>query len=68
METVTIPKAEYQQFLELKSRCTELEQQVQFFMEQIRLARQQRFGTSSEKTLRSRSTSSTRQNFWRTIV
>ena len=50
METVTIPKVEYQQFLELKNRCTELEQQVQFFMEQIRLARQQRFGASSEKT------------------
>lgn len=50
METVTIPKVEYQQYLELKSRCTELEQQVQFFMEQIRLARQQRFGASSEKT------------------
>jgi transposase len=50
METITIPKAEYQKYLALEARCTELEQQVQFFMEQNRLARQQRFGASSEKT------------------
>ncbi len=47
VENITISKTEYE---DLKTRCTELEQQVQFFMEQIRLSRQKQFGSASEKS------------------
>ena len=40
IETVTIPKAEYE---DLKSK-------VEWLMEQFRLAQHRRFGTSSEKS------------------
>lgn len=46
-KNITISQAEYE---DLKTRCTELEQQVQFFMEQLRLSRHKQFGTASEKS------------------
>ena len=42
-ETVTISRAEYNSFIELKS-------QNEWLLEQLRLANRKRFGTSSEKT------------------
>ena len=41
-ETVTISRAEYDSFMELKS-------QNEWLLEQLRLANKRRFGTSSEK-------------------
>ena len=50
MEEITISRAEYEKYLALESRCAELQQQVNFFMEQFRLAQKKRFGASSEQT------------------
>jgi len=46
-ETVTISKAKYNV---LKAQYSELEEKVQWLMEQIHLARHQQFGFSSEKS------------------
>lgn len=48
-EMVTISRAEYNEFISLKAQNAELSQQVNRLMEQIRLARQKRFGSSSEQ-------------------
>lgn len=50
MESVTITKAEYEEYLTLKERCNDLQQQVDFLMEQFRLSRKRQFGASSEQT------------------
>ena len=47
METVTIPKAEYDL---LKQQNADLQQRVDFLMAQMRLARHKQFGSSSEKS------------------
>jgi transposase len=53
-ETVTLPRAEYEAlktgYEALKEQNAELSQQVQWLMEQMRLARHRQFGTSSEKS------------------
>ena len=46
-ETVTISRAEYEN---LKSQNSELSQQVDWLLEQLRLANKKRFGASSEKS------------------
>ena len=46
-ETITISRAEYDA---QKTRITELESQVEWFMEQLRLLRKRQFGASSEQT------------------
>jgi len=46
-ETVTISRAEYE---ELKAQNAELSQQVQYLLEQMRLARKKQFGASSEQS------------------
>lgn len=48
--TVTISEAEYAELLSLKAHHAELEQQVQWLMEQMRLAKHKQFGMSSEKS------------------
>ena len=45
-ETVTISRAEYDR---LKSQNADLSQQVDWLLEQLRLAQKRRFGASSEK-------------------
>jgi len=47
METVTISKSEYE---ELKEQIADLQQRVDFLMQQMRLARHKQFGSSSEKS------------------
>ena len=47
METVTIPRPEYE---ELKEQVADLQQRVDFLMQQMRLARHRQFGSSSEKS------------------
>ena len=47
---VTISRAEYEQLQGQKERITALEQQIALLTEAIRLARQKRFGASSERT------------------
>ena len=47
METVTITKAEYDRLVGEQAR---LERQVEYLLEQMRLARHRQFGTSSEKS------------------
>lgn len=47
METVTIPRAEYD---ELLKENADLQQRIDFLMVQMRLARHKRFGSSSEKS------------------
>jgi len=49
-ETVTIPKAEYDN---LCNNITELTAKVEWLMEQFRLAQHRRFGASSEKSVQS---------------
>jgi transposase len=53
-ETVTIPRVEYETLKAehgaQKEQIAELSQQVQWLMEQMRLARHKQFGTSSEKS------------------
>ena len=46
-EMITISRAEYDA---QKARITELENQVEWFMEQLRLLKKKQFGTSSEQT------------------
>lgn len=48
--TVTISEAEYKELLSLKAHHAELEQQVQWLMEQVQLAKHKQFGVSSEKS------------------
>ena len=50
METVTISKAEYEEFQAQKVQIVDLQQRIDFLMAQMRLARQKRFGSSSEKS------------------
>ena len=47
-ETVTISRAEYEQFRAQGERIFALEKQVELLTEALRLSRQKRFGTSSE--------------------
>ena len=53
-DTVTISRAEYEELKkandELRQANENLSKQVSFLMQQIALARQQRFGSSSEKS------------------
>ena len=53
-DTVTISKAEYEELMkaneELRQANEDLSKRVSFLMQQIALARQQRFGSSSEKS------------------
>lgn len=49
-ETITISRAEYNEYLVLKTQNAELSRQVKWFLEQLRLARQKRFGSSSEQS------------------
>lgn len=48
-ETVTISRVEYETLKSLKEQNAELSQQVQWLMEQMRLAKKRMFGASSEK-------------------
>lgn len=50
METVTISKAEYQEYQAQKAQIVDLQQRVDFLMGQMRLARHKQFGASSEKS------------------
>lgn len=50
MQTVTISKAEYEEFQALKLENADLQQRIDFLMQQMRLARRRRFGSSSEKS------------------
>ena len=50
METITISKAEYEEFQALKQQNADLQQRVEFLMAQMRLARHKQFGFSSEKS------------------
>lgn len=50
METVTISKTEYEEYLNQKDKINELQQRVDFLMAQMRLARHKQFGSSSEKS------------------
>jgi len=50
MQTVTISKAEYEELQALKLQNADLQQRVDFLMAQMRLSRQKRFGSSSEKS------------------
>lgn len=47
IDMVTVPRSEYEA---LKEQNAELSQQIKWLMEQIRLAKHKRFGTSSEKS------------------
>ena len=49
-ETVTISRAEYEQFRAQGERISALEKQVELLTEALRLSRQKRFGASSEHT------------------
>jgi len=50
METITITKAEYDEFQALKMQNADLQQRVDFLMAQMRLAKRKQFGSSSEKS------------------
>ncbi len=50
MDTITISRAEYERLQAQSERIAELEHQVELLTEAIRLARQKRFGASSEQT------------------
>jgi Transposase and inactivated derivatives len=50
MEKVTISKEEYKNLISLKAENSNLRSQVDFLMEQMRLARHKQFGSSSEKS------------------
>ncbi len=47
--TVTISRTEYEEFQAQRERISALEKQEEILMEAIRLARQKRFGVSSER-------------------
>lgn len=46
--TVTIPRAEYEEFQAQRARISALEKQIEILTEAIRLARRKRFGAASE--------------------
>ena len=46
METVTITKAEYEDFLASKEHVAHLERQVEYLLEQRRLSRHRQFGAA----------------------
>jgi transposase len=50
METVTISQIEYEEYQAQKEQIASLQQQVDFLMAQMRLARRKQFGASSEKS------------------
>ena len=50
MEMVTISRTEYEQMKSLQAQVAALQQEVSWLTEQIRLARKQRSGSSSEKS------------------
>ena len=50
-ETITISRAEYELLKSAQAQVFSLQQEVQWLTEQIRLARKQRYGSSSEKTV-----------------
>ena len=50
METITISRAEYERLKSAQAQVAVLQQENNWLIEQIRLARKQRFGSSSEKT------------------
>ena len=50
METITISKAEYEEFQSQKEQIADLQQRVDFLMAQMRLSRRKQFGSSSEKS------------------
>lgn len=50
METVTITKAEYEEYQAQKASIADLQQRVDFLLQQMRLARHKQFGSSSEKS------------------
>lgn len=50
METITISKAEYEEFVALKAQVAHLERQVEYLLGQMRLSRHRQFGSSSEKS------------------
>ena len=49
-ETVTISRAEYEEFQAQRKKISELESRVDMLMEALRLARHKQFGASSEKS------------------
>ena len=49
-ETVTISRAEYEEFQAQRKKISELESRVDVLMEALRLARHKQFGASSEKS------------------
>lgn len=51
METITISRAEYEVLKSAQAQVAALQQEINWLTEQIRLARRQRFGASSEKTV-----------------
>ena len=48
--SVTIPRAEYEQYQAQGERISALEKQIEFLTEALRLSRQKRFGASSERS------------------
>ena len=48
-ETITITRAEYEELQSLKKKNEELNQQIEYLLEEFHLAQKHRFGTSSEK-------------------
>ena len=49
-ETVTISRAEYEEFQAQRKKISELESRLDLLMEALRLARHKQFGASSEKS------------------
>ena len=49
-ETVTVSRAEYEEFQAQRERISALEKQIEVLMEALRLARHKQFGASSEKS------------------
>lgn len=52
METVTIPKAEYEEYQVLKEQLSVLQRQLEYLLERDRLSRHKLFGSSSERSAR----------------
>ena len=50
METITISRAEYDLLKSVQAQVAALQEEINRLTEQIRLARKQRFGASSEKS------------------
>lgn len=49
-ETITISRAEYNELVAAKAQASELSQQVQYLLEQMKLARKKQFGASAEQS------------------